>query len=95
MIDAIHADPALVELLLCAAELARLGTENALFAAAMNVGASSALQLEARHEVMDVSPRGFFYRGDLLADTMLEAAYRVSEGRGASTRLPSDESEAA
>lgn len=95
MIDAIQPDPALVDLLLCAADVARAGVDNPLLVVWEWMECDHALVVAARYELMFVAPRGAFYRGDLLADTMLEAAYRVSEGRGASTRLPSDESEAA
>lgn len=81
-------DEALIDLLLCAADLARQGyampITEALERLGMLGGESIALSVDARCEAMAVAPRVFEYRGDLLADTLLEAAYRVAEGRGAS-----------
>jgi hypothetical protein len=81
-------DEDLVDLLLCAADLARQGYAMPITEAQERLGppdgAVIALCLDARCEAMAVAPRVFEYRGDLLADTLLEAAYRVAEGRGAS-----------
>lgn len=81
MRDAIDHD--LVDLLLCAADLARLGDHYPLSRLAEHTDGALVLSLyEARTEAMAVAPRVFEYRNDLLADTLLEAAYRVAEGRG-------------
>lgn len=75
----------LIHFLLCAADNARMGYIGALSTTVEAFGQSdetSLLALEAREEAVAIAPRVFAYRNDLLADTLLEAAYRVAENRG-------------
>lgn len=75
-------DHALIEVLLCAADLARMGYENPLREVRDRIDADPNTTFEAVCEIQAVAPRCFEYRNDLLAETILEAAYRVAEGRG-------------
>lgn len=72
-----------IEMLLCASDLARAGYHYALSAAAQSLSDGwGRVAIYARHETLGVARHAFDWCGDLLADALLEAAYRVAEGRG-------------
>jgi hypothetical protein len=83
MRDEVHAE--LVEFLLTAADLAAAGYNRPLTEAVERWGGgerAKQLSIEAREEARAVAPYVFDYCGELLAQTLVEAAYRVADGRG-------------